>query len=288
MQRFLFPIVFLVPTLVSCGKKVDETPPPVGWASEGTEEVPWAGDCYYPPEYESLAESQSLTFAETDRRIARQVALEGMKSQWLGQREDGVSFDAMMIDDLETILLGRPTEIEDMSRQNLSYCKQVMGAGASTSEWSSWLSGLPAVLTEGECNTPFDYQLIQYLDIKTGWQQPIPFCQGNRAVFNATANDQYRISEDGDWMNVNGDLAQPSTSSEYPCNFEGCTVGMLVGKFVTESGIETIYPMGTEMRFEAPEHGTFYWTINDTTYYDNEWHKAGSIVDHTAITVTPE
>lgn len=263
-----------------CGpKEVEEAPPPVGWADEGTEDAPWTGQCYYPPAYEEMV--------ITDRRMARQEALQSMKSQWLGERDDSVSFDADVVEELEIVLLGRPELIESVSRENLTYCKQVMGAGESTGAWSSWLSGLPDKLTEGECDTPLDYQLIQYLDIQKGWQQPIPFCEGNRARIEATQNDQYRITEDGPWMNANGDTSAAATDPNLPCNFEGCYPGMLIGRFVTEDGVENVFPIGTETTFTAPAHGTLTYTINDTTYYDNKWHSEGTIVDHTAITVTP-
>ncbi len=264
---------------ISCGKKVESTAPLVGWHSEGTEDAPWAGDCYYPPDYQSML--------DTDRKMARQKSLEAMKSQWLGQKNDGLEFDATAVDDLEIILLGRPDRIEEVSVKNLEYCQQYMTGTGSASSWEDWLRGLAASLTEGECNTPLDYQLIQYLDIQTSWQQPIPFCKGNRAEITATQSDRYRISEDSPWINADGDESMPSTSSEYPCNFQGCFAGQLIGRFVTFDGVETIFPIGTYLRYEAPEHGTFTWTINDTTYFDNEWHKEGAITDRTAITVTP-
>jgi len=142
-------------------------------------------------------------------------------------------------------------------------------------------------LTAGECNTPLDYQLIQYLDINRDWQEQVPLCKGNRAVIAASPSDKYRIVKGGDWINAGGDPSMPATDPTLPCNFDGCFWGQLVGKFVTEEGVVTVFPVGTRKDFEAPENGTFSFMINDNTFYDNEWHSQGTITDHTAVTVSP-
>ncbi len=262
-------------------KKKQEAPPPLGWHTvPATKKDPgWRGECYFAPDWEKLA--------TTDRRIARQEALAAMKSQWQGQREEFVSFDNATIEDVEITLLGRPEHIEEIATENTGYCTAVMSSGADTGSWGSWLGGITARLTAGECNTPLDYQLIQYLEVNTGWQEQIPFCQGDRAVIAASVNDMYRVSEGGDWINADGDLMQPSTNPDLPCNFEGCFVGQLIGRFVTETGVETVFPVGVSKLFEAPEHGTFSFAINDDTYYDNSWRSQGTITDHAAVTVTP-
>jgi hypothetical protein len=273
--------LLLVSTADAKKKKGAEAPAPVGWHKvEATKKDPgWRGECYFPPDFEGMN--------TTDRRIARQQALEQMKSQWLGNKDEIVSFDARMISDVETVLLGRPDDIEMIARKNAELCTPVMADNGDTGAWSSWLSGLPAKLTAGECNTPLDYQLIQYLDLGGGWQENIPMCQGNRAIIQASTKDQYRVVQNGEWITAEGDLTQPSTDPSLPCNFEGCYVGMLIGKFVTDSGVETIFPIGTEKVWEAPEHGTLSFGINDTTAWDNEWHSSGTITDHTAVTVSP-
>ncbi len=262
-------------------KKKDEAPPPVGWHTvEATKKDPgWRGECYYPPSFEGMP--------ITDRRMARQKTLEEIKKQWLGQKDEIVSFDARMIDDLDTVLLGRPEAIETVAKKNAEMCQPVMAANGDTASWSAWLTALPAQLTAGECNTPLDYQLIQYLDLGQGWQERIPMCQGNRATITASVKDFYRVEQNGEYINAEGDLTKPSTDPTLPCNFEGCYVGMLIGRFVTDSGIETVFPIGTSKVFEAPEHGVFSFTINDITAWDNEWRSNGTITDHTAITVSP-
>jgi len=280
MRRFLvsaFVMSFLA--FPAAAKKAKVVPPPQGWAQEGTKDLLWKGQCYYPPTFDKLE--------ETERRTARQTALEAMKSQWNGSRNDGVSFDGVVIDDVETTLLGRPDRIEEIARKNLEFCKSVMGAGASTDAWGDWLRNLPSQLTAGECNNPVDYQLIQYLEVAKGWQQPIHFCRGNRVNIEATKSDMYRITEAGPWINAEGDTSQKALGSQFPCNTDNCTPGMLIGRFVTDAGEEKVFPIGIGASFEAFDNGTLTWQVNDSTFYDNIWRSQGPITDHTTITVTP-
>ena len=118
--------------LLSCGDKdTSPAPPPVGWhAEEG-----WTAQCWYPPDFEAIEVTEGIS----GRRMKRQETLEALKSQWLGERDDGVSFHANVIEDVETTLLGRPDAIEVIGLKNLEFCKQVMGGGASTEAWNSWL-----------------------------------------------------------------------------------------------------------------------------------------------------
>jgi hypothetical protein len=208
-----------------------------------------------------------------------------MKKQWEGAREDGVTFDANLIDEVDTVLLGRPTNIEAISRGNLEQCIAVR-KGGDIGAWQSYLSALPAKLTAGECLQPLTYTLFDYLDIGKTWQRPIGLCKGDKAHIVASAKDRYRTSDAGAWITVEGDGTK-ATSAEYPCNIEGCMGGMLVGKFVTDSGVETVFPIGTELLFVAPEHGTISFSINDTIWYDNKWFKSATIEDRTSLTIEP-
>lgn len=255
-------------------KKAPKAPPapPVGWHREEG----WKGDCYYPPDFGKMLEG--------DRKMARQEALAAMKSQWLGGRDDDITFDEYVVDGVETTLLGRPTQIEAVSVQNLEQCQAAMKSGSSA-EWVSWLGGLSSKLTAGECLQPLTYQLFDYLDITRSWQRPIVMCKGNKAHVWATEKDRYRLSDTGEWINVNG-TAEKALGADYPCNIEGCTVGMLVGKFTTDAGVETVFPIGTDTVYTAPENGVLTWSINDTTWYDNKYFKT-NIEDRTAITVEP-
>lgn len=247
--------------------------PPQGWHTEEG----WRGECWYPAEYDKLLEG--------DRKMARQKALEEMKRQWSGGKEDFVSLDAGVIDDVETVLLGRPAMIENISKENLEHCMAVM-KGGDTAPWQGWLAGLPSKLTAGECNTPLTYTLFDYLDIGRGWQRPVHICKGDKAKITATVKDRYRISDKGEWITAEG-TPEKAIAAEFPCNIEGCTVGMVVGKFVTDDGVETIFPIGAGTLFVAPEHGTLYYSVNDTTWYDNKWFKSSTVEDKTAITIEP-
>ncbi len=264
--------LFLI-DLAEAKKKKEPPPPPSEWAHEEG----MKSDCWYPPVFEGMLDG--------DRKIARQKSLEAMKSQWLGQRDDGVKFEDMVVDDLETTLLGRPAEIEGIARANLDYCKAYMNGG-STESWAGWVRGLPPKLTEGECLQPLTYTLFDYLDIGRSWQRPITLCQGNVAKISATVKDRYRISDKGEWISAEG-TPERAIGAEYPCNIEGCMVGMLVGKFVTEKGVEIIFPIGGGTVFTAAENGELTYSINDTTWYDNKYFKNASIEDRTAITIEP-
>lgn len=249
-------------------------PPPVEWhRSEG-----WKGDCWYPPDFEKMQEG--------DRKLARQRSLEQMKAQWMGQRDDGLKFDDIVIDNVETTLFGRPANIESVARANQEKCAAYMQGGTADG-WASWLSSLPAKLTEGECLQPLTYTLFDYLDIGKSWQRPITLCKGDRARISGTASDKYRIADNGPWITAAGDPTQVTISADMPCNIEGCLGGMLIGRFVTEKGIETVFPIGTGTVYTAPEHGTLTYTINDNTWYDNRFFKSATIEDRTAITIEP-
>ena len=89
-------------------------------------------------------------------------------------------FDEGVIDDVETVLLGRPEKIEAFVADNLTQCL-AGNAGA----WSQWAKGLKSALTAGECNHPLDYTMFDYLDIGTGWQRPLKICKGDRFVSRA-------------------------------------------------------------------------------------------------------
>lgn len=249
-------------------------PPPIGWHREEG----WKGDCYYPPAYDALGEGE--------RKLARQQSLEAMMAQWTGTREDGVSFDGNLTEEVETVLLGRPTQIEGVSRANLEQCQAVM-KGGDTGGWRSYLSALPAKLTVGECTSPpLTYTVFDYLDLGKSWQLARGVCKGDKVHIIATEKDKYRIDDKGAWINVMGN-GEKAVAAEYPCNIEGCMVGMLVGKFVTDSGVESVFPIGTEYTFAVPEHGTISISVNDTVWYDNKWFKSATIEDRTAITIEP-
>ena len=62
---------------------------------------------------------------------------------------------------------------------------------------------------------------------------------------------------------------------------------MLLLRYVTDSGMEMVFPVGTEFTYLIPESGTISYQINDATFYDNTWYQSGGIVDHTEIEIKP-
>jgi hypothetical protein len=251
-------------------RKRRKGPPPAGW--NPTEDG--QPDCYQAPAWAELG--------ETERRIKRAEVLDELLAQWRGDRNDGVRFNPGVVDRVETTLLGRPERIEEVTAKNAELC-----AANNTGAWGVWAQALPAALKVGECNTPLDYTMFDYLDIAAGWQRPLSICKGNRVVIKGSFNDRYRIQDGGPWINVDGDPNQVTVGSDWPCNMEGCNAGMLIGKFVGQSGTENIFTIGTKTVFMAPEHGEISYRINDNVFYDNVWYQARGLVDHTAIEVSP-
>jgi hypothetical protein len=261
-----------------CGpKNVEPVMPFIGWQTEEA----WTMSCYFPPNWGSMN--------ELDRRAMRATALDDMLSQWNGSREDGISFKANRLEELEIVLLGRPQKIEAIVTANLQQCQAVATGTKDAGSWESWLASLPATLTEGECMQPLDYTMFDYLDIGSGWQRPLSICEGDRVKVSGTLRDKYRVEDGGPWINVEGDASKPTVGDEsVPCNLEGCNMGMLVLRFTSEDGVATILPVtGGQIIFTAPAHGTIDYRINDEKYFDNIWFKNGGIIDRTAIEIGP-
>lgn len=253
-------------------KKGEEAAPITGWAkAEG-----WQGDCWYPANYAALG--------TVERRIARQQTLEAMTMQWKGLRRDGVTFDPELIEDIETVLLGRPEKIEEFSLENKGRCEEGMKTGGTLS-WGRWLDGAVARLTEGECARPFDYKLYDYLDIARDWQIPVSVCADDRIRIKASAIDFYRLEDRGPWINAVGN-GEPALG-EYPCTLESCTQGQLIMRFRGDSGTTLILPVGIEKIWDVPEHGRLDVMINDTTFFDNEFKVEAGMQHHTSIEYAP-
>jgi len=109
MKRLL--LIAVASFVVACGAKTPvESGPIVGWHKKEA----WKGSCFHPKAWEQLGIG--------DRRIARQHALDAMFTQWKGDRGDGVSFSSRVATELETVLLGRPERIEEISLKNLEFC----------------------------------------------------------------------------------------------------------------------------------------------------------------------
>jgi len=223
---------------------------------------------------------------EVQRKLKRAEALDAMISQWKGDREDGISFEAGLIDEIETTLFGDMSKVETVAVKNLEFCATA-STGGSVDGWNSWLNGLSAQLTAGECFNHFDYTMYDYLEIDTGWQRSMPICKDDKIRISGTAKDKFRLTDKGAWITVAGDEGDASGGSELPCNIEGCYRGMLILQYTTDAGVVTVYPVGTELIFTAPENGTLSYRINDDTFYDNTWYQGGGIIDHASVEISP-
>src|SRR5690606_38817958 len=169
------------------------------------------------------------------RRMAWQEAREAIMSQWQGGKGDGVKFDEKAITNVETALLSRPERIEQVAAENLALCKKAM-AGQGAGEWERWLVGLTGKLTAGECPTPpMDFTLFDYLSISADWHIPVHVCKDDHVRIEASAGDFFKLSDDGPWINVEGDKSQPATG-DLPCTTEGCFKGQLIMRFTAQSG----------------------------------------------------
>jgi hypothetical protein len=272
------PVIALTLFAFSCaGKRNNKknAPPPVGWHTEEG----WIHSCYFPPNFEELAGMA--------RKDASMSGVDEILAQWRGNRGDGISFDANVIDDVEIIILATVAKGERVLPQNLEFCmKSALGQG--TADWNAWVRGLPAKLTEGECHQHLDYTVFQWLEIGVDWQEERPVCPGDVIRITGSAGDRFRVSQGGPWINVEGDPERPTVGmDDYPCARDGCLEGMLIMRYQTESGMDMIFPVGTEFIYEIPEKGTISYQINDVTFYDNTWFQSGGLIDKTAIEISP-
>lgn len=241
----------------------------------------WAGQCFFPKNFANLGPG--------DRKVARQAALEAMVEQWSGKRNDGVSFDETVVENVETVLLGRPEAIESVAQQNAEHCETYMAGGAQDSgAWSSWLSSLPGKLTEGECNHPLVDTIFNYISVNSTWQNPASVCPGDEVEVTASAIDYYKISPSGPWINAAGDPNLPTVGkSEFPCNIEGCLQGMVVLRFRSDDGFTEVVPVGLKTIWKAPGSGKIDVMINDDNLSDNKFKIESGLEHHTSITYEP-
>lgn len=268
--------LFIAPAAEAKKKKKDKNaPPPVGWHTEEG----WKASCYFPPDFASMGSG--------DQRVARSKARDEMMAQWQGQMDDGVSMRDKVVIDVETVLLSKTERVDDVAKENLEHCL-AYAKGGDTAAWSSWLTALPGRLTEGECpNPPLDYTLFDYLDIGNEWQIPAYVCKGDHIQIKASPQDYYKITEDGPWINADGDTDQPAAGT-LPCNVEGCFKGQLVMQFTTTDGVKQVIPVGTFATFMVPAHGKIQIMINDDSWFDNTWKVESGLEHHTGIEYSPK
>jgi hypothetical protein len=259
----------------ACKKPPENLGPREGWVKDAG----WKVQCYYPKAWDTLGAGE--------RKITRQKALEEMEKQWRGEMEEDVNFGSDLVLDVDTILLGRPENIEAISGENATQC-EAYNKGGSIDDWKSWLSSLKSRLTAGECNHPLVDTLFSYLSINASWQNKAYVCPGDKVLVQGTEIDYYRLTPKGPWMNAAGDKGVSTTGKEsFPCNTEGCYQGMLIGRFTGDSGSQIIFPVGAQAMFKCPESGKIEVMINDDSLEDNRYKIESGLEHHMGITYKP-
>jgi len=263
--------------VMACGPKEPvQATPIVGWHQEES----WTLACYHPPAYDSML--------EMERRDSWQGSMEAMALQWRGERGDGISIDEATLDQIDYQFSAYPKKVEQVSQENLEKCRQAATGQLSKDDWQTWIKGLPTQLTAGECRTHFLDTVMDNLNITVDFENSFPICEGDRVRISGSLQDQYRVSDSGEWITIAGDQNSPSLGKEaLPCNTEGCFDGMLILQFTDLDNRITIYPVGTGLEFKAPRDGYISYGVNDDTFYDNQWYQRGGLIDHSSITVAP-
>ncbi|MEQ1569810.1 MAG: hypothetical protein ABMA64_29510 [Myxococcota bacterium] len=269
--------VMLVVSATAHAKKPKKEPsgPIVGWHREAS----WTADCWYPPDFSTMAEGV--------KRMAWQESRDAIVGQWRGDRNDGVQLNDNHVENLETILLSKAERIESVAKDNLAQCQAAVAVGGSNSAWDSWLVAVAGKLTEGECPyPPLDYTAFNYLSVNSDWQNALYACRGDKVVVHGTDGDYFQLQQGGPWINVAGDPAAPLAPS-LPCNTEGCVRGQLVMRFTSDSGSTQVIPIGISTEFLVPDHGRIEVMINDDSLADNKFKVEKGLEHHTGIEVKP-
>ncbi|MCB9683392.1 MAG: hypothetical protein H6733_18145, partial [Alphaproteobacteria bacterium] len=112
-------------------------------------------------------------------------------------------------------------------------------------------------------------------------------CDDNVIRISASSMDYYKVDDDGPWINASGDADRIANGAEYPCTVDGCTHGQLILRFRGVSGVELIKPVGLELVFDPPEHGSIEFMMNDTSYFNNKWKVERGVQARTSVTYEP-
>ncbi|MBX2799380.1 MAG: hypothetical protein KTR31_17020 [Myxococcales bacterium] len=273
--------LLLLPGLAEAGKKnkkkknkgKQDAGPKIGWVAVGEN----GGSCYFPPDFAGLATGP--------KRMEWQNTRNAIMGQWRGEKGDGVAFDDKVIVNMENVLLGEPALIEAVATENAAECEKAM-SGGGVDAWEAWLKATPGRLTAGQCPTPpMDFTLYDYLSINHDWQIPVSVCKGDHVNIHASATDYYRLDKDGDYINADG--AAEGSVAGLPCDTEMCRPGMLIMRFRGEGGMSQILPVGLDLNFRVPSHGTIDVMINDASMSDNDWKTVRGIQHHTSIEYSP-
>jgi hypothetical protein len=273
-------MIFTALLFVACGPKKSQEPeaPKVGWIQEGEGSMA----CYYPPAFQNL---EPLA-----RKEAQSTSFDALIAQWSGDRGDGVSMSADLVETVETIMLGDMSKVESVVRDNLSYCKQYASSPSASASWETWLSSLPAKLTEGECNHHYSVILAHYVEVDVDWEpaEPLRICGGDKIRVRAAPHDRYQLEPGGPWITVDGNSEVSTAGSDrHPCNTDGCLEGQLVIRFQSTSGLTEVVPVGSDGTYTAPEEGVFTYGINDDSPENNKWYNANGLIEHADIRIEP-
>lgn len=271
MRGWWMPVLVVVG---ACGPKAPPEPaaPRVGWIQEEG----WAGECWFPPNYEEIAGGA--------RRIKRSEGITALMAQWRGERSASVQFDTDVVHAIETTLLGHPDRVEWIAAENAAQCEEAMRRGGRLDDWTTWIESVNGRAREGLCPyRPLDYTLFDYLSIESGWQISRRVCKDDEFDVIASSTDFYKISDDGDWISAEGDTTQSALGTDLPCNLEGCYRGQVIMRYTGDDGHIVVIPVGHGARFTAPNHGTIEVRINDDSLNDNTWKVESGLQHHTSI-----
>ncbi len=278
MRRTVVVALLLAATASTAWAGKDKKPKgPAGPTAPGWyKEAGWTGECWFPPDFSTMAEGP--------RRVEWNTTRESIMAQWRGERNDGVNFPTQTVTDLETAMLAKPERTTVVAQENWEQCKKAM-SGGGTAEWQAWIPAIAARLTEGECPyPPLDYTAFNYLNVNSKWQNKLNVCRGDKIVVHATDADYYQIVANGPWINAAGDTANRASGS-LPCTSEGCYPGQLIMQFTSDKHDSQIVPIGLEATWTAPDHGRIEVMINDDDLSDNRFKVEGRLEHHTGIEV---
>lgn len=278
----------LIVTLVTlfaapaAAKKEKKPPPPVvGEIKIGD----WT--CYRPSDFANLTESQ--------RRAER---TKGYDFAWKlvsgEQRPEFKVEEQGNLDTFETAFLGRPTLLDTWLPENFERCKAVAEGKEAAASYLSWLSRIARELEANECRRPLTYEVHAFLDVQAEWQMRYHVCKGDKFRVEATGaeNGQYTVSDLGKgkgktkYITVAGDPDKPEAGDvgvvpEMPS-------GALIMRWEAEDGSTTRFAVaGLRLEWEAPDHGFITFTINDTTYFDNQFREEKGSKDYVSVDIYP-
>jgi len=240
--------------------------------------------CYRPPDFE-VAEGRSA------RRLLRANAMSEASKRWRGEKDSSFSLSPDTIDGLENALLSQPEFIETTLQQELTSCLAWARAEITLDTHRRWYRTHLTQLNQALCFVdPFEL-ITQYIEVDQHWQAEIPMCQ-NQVIHIKALKGQYTVeAKDTDehttWIGAEGLQDQPANGLELPCSLEGCFRGQVVGRFVDRDGSALVFPVGLETYFQAPNHGTVTFGINDDTLYDNRFRTVDRVMDFLAVEIRP-